>query len=85
MSYIGHQCTKCGHPDIWRLSQDGMGTRCDSVECGCMCKPGEPQVRPTFDTAGQPVDRVIKPGDKIGNLPTCGCGQCVALYEQVAA
>lgn len=83
MSYIGHLCTQCGHPDIWRLAQSGQGTRCDSDGCGCRCTNGQPAVRPTFDLAGRRVERIVEPGQPITRgMPTCGCQDCNDLYAK---
>ncbi len=80
MSYIGHQCTRCGHHDLWRLDQNR--TIRDTCPCGCRCTPGEPAVNPTWDQQGRPVDHVVEPGGKVGPLVTCDCAGCKALYEQ---
>lgn len=86
MSFITHLCTQCGHPDIRRTGFGGAAPgRC---ACGCNCTPGEPEVRPSFDLAGRPVERVNPPGKKLGGdngQPVCGCPGCKALYEQLAA
>lgn len=96
MAYIGHRCD-CGHTDLsHRNNGEGQslggctgycGTSC-GTPCGSM---PEPEVFPTFDAKGRPVERVIEPG---GGLPamgdndvlkTCPCAACAALYEQLVA
>lgn len=86
MSLIAHLCVNCGHPDFWR---SGAGSavpgRCS---CGCACTPGPPELRPSFDQAGNRVERIIPPGEKIGghfSTPLCGCQGCKDLYEQQTA
>lgn len=83
MSLITHRCTRCGHPDYWRQAANGP------CSCGCACQPGEPEVRPTWDVASQRVQRIVKPGEKLGHglaaIRLCGCKDCKALYEQQKA
>lgn len=84
MSLIMHRCTDCGHPD-YRRPVEGAGRRavCDG-SCSCRCTPGAPELAPTFDLAGQRVERVIKPGDKLyAGLTMCGCKACKALYAEL--
>lgn len=83
MALIAHLCTRCAHPDIWRLPK----TQCGNGPCSCQrCTPGPPQLRPTYDQAGRKVERIIKPGDDLHpGVHTCGCAQCKALYEQLTA
>lgn len=88
MSYIGHRCTRCQHPDIWRLASGrgaGASPRCDLPSCGCRCTPDPvPAVRPTFGLDGKPVERIVEPGQKItAGIPTCGCEACQALYAEL--
>lgn len=89
MSYIGHACTKCGHPDIWRIAQQnrtrGVAARCPKRSCNCFCAPDPtPEVRPTFGLNSKPVERIVKPGEKITlGMPTCGCETCRALYADL--
>lgn len=54
-------------------------------------------MRPTWDIAGQRVERIVKPGEKLGHglstdgskpatsIRMCGCKDCKALYEQLTA
>lgn len=57
---------------------------------------GKPELRPTFNVAGQRVERILKPGDRIGegldnglghvtgsNTTTCDCGACKTFHEQL--
>lgn len=89
MSYLGHRCTKCGHPDMWRFAQRskfrGTAARCPKRSCACMCDPApEPEVIPTWGLNGQPVERIIKPGENLTlGHPTCGCDTCKALYADL--
>jgi hypothetical protein len=87
MAVLTHRCTKCGHPDFWRGSSiDGRSAACS---CGCTCSPAEqPVTAPTFDLAGRPIDRLVKPGEKFGaevmtNVTSCGCPACKAEYERL--
>jgi hypothetical protein len=94
MAYIGHRCD-CGHTDLQHRNNGtsktlGSCTANCGLSCGFPCgATPEPQVIPTFDGHGRPVERVIAPG---GGLPamgdvdvlkTCPCDACVALYEQL--
>lgn len=82
MSLITHPCTACGHPDFWRSVLRGAAP--GPCSCGCRCKPGDPEARPSFDLAGRPVERVLKPGEAFGQgLRTCSCPACKALHEQL--
>lgn len=81
MSLITHRCTNCGHPDYWRLAKSGNKEIC---ECGCRCTPGEPELAQTFGLDGQPIERVIKPGDKLTQgVPTHACAACKAKYDEL--
>ena len=95
MAYIGHRCD-CGHSDLQHAADGtadtlGLCTADYGVTCRRTCGPvPEPEVIPTFDFHGRPVERVIAPG---GGLPsvsgaagvkTCPCDACTALYEQLA-
>ena len=85
MSLITHRCTDCGHPDYWRLTRMGENkANCPADGCTCRCVPGAPQVVPTFDLAGRPVERVIKPGQPLyTGVPTHNCDACKALYDEL--
>lgn len=95
MAYIGHRCG-CGHTDLSHIhdgTSDSLGA-C-AAEFGATCRRTcgpltEPEVIPTFDSKGRPVERIITPG---GGLPsesgapivkTCPCDACQALHEQLA-
>jgi hypothetical protein len=92
MAYIGHPCA-CGHTDL-QHSANGAGKslgRC-STACARPCGPlAAPEVRPTFDAKGRPVERIIPPGEGLRSMGgvvvvrTCPCDACTALYEQVTA
>ncbi len=83
MSLITHRCTNCGHPDYWRLDR-GETEHCADSRCACRCAPGVPEVAPTFDLAGQPVERITQPGERTGfGVRTCGCKACKALYAEL--
>lgn len=85
MSLITHRCTKCAHPDIWRMDKPGV-TKATCDGCACKCTPGQPEVIPTFDQAGQRIERIVKPGDAVSpGVPTCNCKDCEALHEQLTA
>ncbi|MFJ3170605.1 hypothetical protein ACIPJK_07445 [Streptomyces roseus] len=93
MAYIGHRCA-CGHSDLQhRGAQTGGGcTARAGHPCQQPCGPvGEPQVIPTFNLHGQPIERVIAPGGgfpTLGgghHLRTCDCESCQALYAEVVA
>lgn len=86
MSLITHRCTKCSHPDIWRLGRPGMLTdRCGDDRCGCACAPGQPEVIPTWDLAGNRIERILAPGKTFAKgAPTCGCADCKALHKSLA-
>lgn len=75
MAVITHPCTKCKHADLW---QDRG--RCN---CGCNCTPGKPEVRPTYDQAGRPVEGITTPGESVGPIKTHRCKACTALYEEL--
>ncbi|WP_406444464.1 hypothetical protein OHB14_36505 [Streptomyces sp. NBC_01613] len=95
MAYIGHRCD-CGHSDLSHAGDDTGNTlgRCTAefgASCSRDCGPvNQPEVIPTFNGKGRPVERVIEPG---GGLPsesgnpvvkTCPCDACVAMHEQLA-
>lgn len=82
MAVITHLCTKCHHPD-YRRKAEGGGS-CPNCPCGS-CKPGKPELRPTFDIASRPVERIITPGEAIGipSITACPCDVCMALYGQL--
>jgi hypothetical protein len=96
MAYIGHRCD-CGHSDL-QHTETGEGeslgycTADFGHTCRGTCGPiPEPEVIPTFNGKGKPVERIIEPG---GGLPsesgnpvvkTCPCDACVALHEQLVA
>lgn len=95
MAYIGHRCN-CGHTDLQHV-HDGTETSlggCTAgagASCGRPCGPvQEPEIIPTFDLKGRPVDRVIEPGGGLASetgvliVRTCTCDACTALYERAA-
>ncbi len=93
MALIRHLCEKCGHPDYWRGKADVNGNR-GPCQCGCRCTLAEPEVVPTFDENGRHVERIARPGQRLGEdlegegRPTvamCGCEDCKALYAQLTA
>jgi hypothetical protein len=79
MSLITHRCRNCGHPDYWR----GEAQTCPNRGCSCRCTPGPPEVTPTFDLAGQLVERMLEPGSKLSGSRTCDCAACKALYAEL--
>lgn len=82
MALITHRCTRCSHPDYWRQGRD----HCPREGCGCACIPGPPEVAPTFDQTGQPIERILPLGGNLGehrDLPLCGCDDCTTLYENL--
>lgn len=89
MSYLGHRCTECGHPDMWRLAERsktrGTAARCPKRSCTCVCTPNPvPEVLPTYGPDGKPVERIVQPGESIAlGHPTCGCEACQALYADL--
>lgn len=86
MSYIGHRCG-CGHPDIYHYQSAGS-TRCENGGCGCrQLRPsGKPEVKPTFGLDGQPVERVMQPGETLApQVKTHSCPDCKALYKKLTA
>jgi hypothetical protein len=83
MSLITHRCATCGHPDFWRLALTS-NERCPADRCGCRCTPGEPELAPTFDLAGRPVERITEPSKRTGfGVTTCSCDACKALYAEL--
>lgn len=93
MAYIGHRCT-CGHSDLQHRGAQTRGgcTARAGHPCQRPCGPvAEPQVIPTFDLHGRPVERVLAPGAAFptlgssGHLHTCKCEDCAALYAQLTA
>lgn len=95
MAYIGHLCG-CGHMDIHHgILQSGERGSCSAkagVGCGNGCSKNEQAIqRPTFDTKGRPVERIIPPGDGLRSVGdavivrTCDCEACQALYAEITA
>jgi hypothetical protein len=83
MSLITHRCTVCEHPDFWRFARP-PGRQNTCPQCGDVCKPGNPELVPTFDVAGREVERITVPGKATGfQVTTCNCKACKALYEQL--
>lgn len=92
---IAHRCPKCKHPDYRRREADVDAKR-GPCECGCKCTASEPTTVPTFDVAGRVVERVVKPGERLGkdldnglgntngtSVTACNCAACKALYAQL--
>lgn len=65
MSYIGHTCP-CGHSDLNHTNYLTAPT-CKASGCTrpCAVEP-EPTLRPTFDSAGRVIERIVPPGGRIG-------------------
>lgn len=93
MARIGHRCG-CGHSDIEHADKGDGKRRCQTSGCGARCTElaeATAEVFPTFDGKGQPVERIIPPGQKIAAEGTDGamgatahdCEGCTALYEQL--
>lgn len=83
MSLITHRCTGCRHIDLWRLVALNK-ERCP-LPCCHLCTPGPPEVVPTWDVAGNLVERVSKPGEPSlrQDIRTHDCEACRALYDQL--
>lgn len=82
MAYIGHRCG-CGHMDIrHELKKDGTRGSCS---CSNRCrKSTTATVAPSFDPKGRTVERIVPPGERLGNVvPTCSCDACEALYAEL--
>lgn len=83
MALITHLCTRCGHPDYRRDLRSAAPGPCT---CGCRCTPGAPEVRPTWDTAGRRVERIMQPGEAMcPGVVTCRCQACKDLHTQLTA
>lgn len=88
MAHIGHRCS-CGHGDLNHLVSATGKRACKSNPCLRRCKRADqPELLPTFDTKGRTVERIVRPGDKLGadgelNVTTCGCDACRALYTEL--
>jgi hypothetical protein len=81
---IAHICTVCGCADFHRDDRQGGRTTYCPPACNCpACTPGEATLRPTFDSRGQVVERIIPPGEKSegGYIVACSCDDCKGLYE----
>jgi hypothetical protein len=89
MAYIGHRCA-CRHGDTSH-NRDAKGKRsCGVGGCNVRCRRAEtPELLPTFDGKGAAIERVVKPGNKLGltdgemNATTCDCDACVALHAEL--
>ncbi|MFH8797085.1 hypothetical protein [Streptomyces sp. NPDC017941] len=94
MAFIGHRCT-CGHNDLNHTENDKGKNVCTAnagARCGRKCTAlKEPELLPTFDIKGHPVERVIVPGDGLRTesgtavTQTCTCDGCQALYDQITS
>ncbi|MET9517007.1 hypothetical protein [Streptomyces sp. NPDC002994] len=93
MAYIGHRCG-CGHSDLQHSGEGPAGTcqAASGASCGRGCTPSpDPEVIPTFDTKGQPIERLIPPGEGLASMSgapivrTCSCDACAALHEQLTS
>lgn len=85
MSYLTHPCTECG----CGLEKRGGGRApSGSSVCSCghaICRPGPPELRKTYDVAGQPVEAITPPGGTTGfGFTTCTCKACTALHAELA-
>lgn len=80
---IIHRCTRCGHPEMFHHA----GGSCTNCVCPRPVTEGvEPELLPTFDDSGQPVETVTEPGAAWGGGGrTCDCDRCVAFYRQQTA
>jgi hypothetical protein len=79
---IAHTCSQCGHADFHRDDRRGGRTTYCPEPCTCKnCTPGEPTLRPTFDSNDQVIERIIPPGEAGGYIVACGCAECRGLYE----
>jgi hypothetical protein len=83
MSMATHRCKTCSH-----LQHYHDGGSCSLGTCRCDASKFDPapaELIPTFDASGQPVERVIPPGDGIYSeagkvlIRACGCQECVEL------
>jgi hypothetical protein len=73
---IVHRCTKCRRYDL--QARDG------TAPCPT-CKPGTPEVVPSFTAGGRRIERLAPPGTALGGigiLATCNCAACKTVYEQ---
>ncbi|MEV8045914.1 hypothetical protein AB0P02_19015 [Streptomyces griseoluteus] len=93
MAFIGHRCS-CGHNDLnHKLDTDDkqVCTARSGEACGEGCDTqGDPELMPTFDRKGRPIERILAPGDALETesgvrlISTCECDACRDLYEQLA-
>lgn len=86
MAYIGHRCG-CGHMDIHH-KPDAARSAClanGGKSCGNGCRKNpKASVAPSFDRKGRPVERIVPPGERMGQVvKTCGCEACHALYIEL--
>ncbi|MFB4280790.1 hypothetical protein ACBJ59_36260 [Nonomuraea sp. MTCD27] len=85
---IAHSCTQCGCADFHRDDRRGGRTAYCPEPCKCQnCTPGEATLRPTYDRAGDVIERIIPPGGKSEGsyIVACSCTECHGLYELLTA
>lgn len=89
---LGHRCPVCAHPSHDHRDHGRDVRRCCWPRCACRTTADALVASPTeiyplyvggglhINGAGRRLDRVVPPGDELGDYRSCACDRCRAWY-----